>query len=591
MPRQPRSFARRVLVSQLGVIVLVLALSATTSAWLGSRAVAQTNATHALSTARTLAEDPQLRQEVTKASAQDRLDVEVLREGPVQAQAEQVRRRAQVEFVVVADIHGTRLSHPDPAEIGQHLSTSPDRALAGEEDVYQQTGTLGSTVRAKVPVYSSEDDGSVVGLVSVGISSSVQGADIRREILAAGLVAAAALGIGAAVSLALVRRLERATLGVGPEELADMARHQEAVLQGLDDGVLGFSPSGAVTLSNARARSMLGWAEQDGPVPEPIARGAHRAIDAAHAGDLSPVRGRHRVGDRILLITTVPVRRGAVEMGAVVTLQDETQILTMGRQLESVTAMAQALRTQRHEFANRLHTVLGLVGTGAGEEAGDYLRRILRSGPIAAPVEGIEALEDPYLRALLEAKGTLSAEAGVLLRVSRESLVLSPLAEPEDVTMILGNLIDNAVRAVVDAPRSTTAAEDLPEQLQGTVEVHLLSAGQDLHATVADSGPGLDAAADTGILFAEGVTGRPGAQEPAPADPGAGAQEPDEAHGHGIGLALCRRAARRRGGELWVAAARDAELGGAAFGLLLPGVLRPSPGESESRSTSTGEQP
>ena len=189
------------------------------------------------------------------------------------------------------------------------------------------------------------------------------------------------------------------------------------------------------------------------------------------------MRGRHRVGDRILLITTVPVRRGAVEMGAVVTLQDETQILTMGRQLESVTAMAQALRTQRHEFANRLHTVLGLVGTGAGEEAGDYLRRILRSGPIAAPVEGIEALEDPYLRALLEAKGTLSAEAGVLLRVSRESLVLSPLAEPEDVTMILGNLIDNAVRAVVDAPRSTTAAEDLPEQLQGTVEVHLLSAG------------------------------------------------------------------------------------------------------------------
>uniref|UniRef100_UPI0028D2C9C4 sensor histidine kinase n=1 Tax=Kocuria palustris TaxID=71999 RepID=UPI0028D2C9C4 len=545
MPRQPRSFAQRVLVSQLGVIVLVLALSATTSAWLGSRAVAETNATHALSTARTLAEDPQLRQEVTEASAQDRLDVEVLREGPVQAQAEQVRRRAQVEFVVVADIHGTRLSHPDPAEIGQHLSTSPDRALAGEEDVYQQTGTLGSTVRAKVPVYSSEDDGSVVGLVSVGISSSVQGADIRREILAAGLVAAAALGIGAAVSLALVRRLERATLGVGPEELADMARHQEAVLQGLDDGVLGFSPSGAVTLSNARARSMLGWAEQDGPVPEPIARGAHRAIDAAHAGDLSPVRGRHRVGDRILLITTVPVRRGAVEMGAVVTLQDETQILTMGRQLESVTAMAQALRTQRHEFANRLHTVLGLVGTGAGEEAGDYLRRILRSGPIAAPVEGIEALEDPYLRALLEAKGTLSAEAGVLLRVSPESLVLSPLAEPEDVTMILGNLIDNAVRAVVDAPRSTTAAKDLPEQLQGIVEVHLLSAGQDLHATVADSGPGLDAAADTGILFAEGVTGRPGAPEPAPADPGAGAQEPDEAHGHGIGLALCRRAARR----------------------------------------------
>lgn len=591
MSRPPRSFARRVLLWQLGVIVLVLVLSAATSAWLGSRAVAETNATHALSTARTLAEDPQLRQEVTEASAQDSLDAQQLREGPVQEQAEQVRRRAQVEFVVVADIHGTRLSHPDPAEIGQPLSTSPDRALAGHEDVYQQTGTLGSTVRAKVPVYSSDDDGTVVGLVSVGISSSVQGADIRREILAAALVAAAALGIGALVSLALVRRLERATLGVGPEELADMARHQEAVLQGLDDGVLGFSPSGEVTLSNERARSMLGWTHEDGPVPAPIARGASRAIEAAHAGELAPVRGRHRVGERILLITTVPVRRGPVEMGAVVTLQDETQILTMGRQLESVTAMAQALRTQRHEFANRLHTVLGLVSTGATEEADDYLRRILRSGPVAAPVEGLEAIDDPYLRALLEAKGTVSAEAGVLLRVAPDSLILSPLTEPEDVTMILANLIDNAVRAVVDGPRSTAAAEDLPAELQGIVEVQLLSAGTDLHATVADSGPGLSTDTDTGILFAEGVTGRAGS--PAASSP-ADAQDPghreDDAHGHGIGLALSRRAARRRGGELWVAAARDAELGGAAFGLL-PGVLRPSSTAQQNPSQSTGGQP
>ncbi|MGO2424206.1 MAG: sensor histidine kinase, partial [Brevibacterium aurantiacum] len=293
-------------------------------------------------------------------------------------------------------------------------------------------------------------------------------------------------------------------------------------------------------------------------VPEVIRR---MMVEAPDHGAL---RRRVNVGDRILLATAVRVSRDGVSVGGVVTLRDETQVLTMARQLESVTSMARALRTQRHEFANRLHTVLGLVDTGATDEARTYLATILRTGPITTPVEGIEVITDPYLRALLEAKGTTAAEVGVSLAVTPDSLVLGRVNEPEDVTLILGNLIDNAVRAVVTTASGSGAesaeeaeAVDRAAEMFGRVEVTLLGSGPELHAVVTDTGGGVDDA-DAESIFDEGTSSAEGL-------------DPD--HGHGIGLALCRRTARRHCGRVWLLAGHDPELGGAGFAMHLPDVL------------------
>ena len=612
MPRSVRSFSRRVLLSQLAVVVVLLALVTGVFAWMGARAVTDVSETEALATARTLASDPEVREGSTRASREHAAEPDAAITGPLQELTEDLRERSGIQFAVITDDRGIRLTHPRPEEIGKRVSTSPDSALAGRESVTHGAGTLGETVRAKVPVYSSADDGAVVGEVSVGIHASVLDADLRREFLALGSVAVLALALGVFASVALGRRLRRETLGVGPEELAEMARDQGAVLRGLDDGVLGFSSAGELTLSNSTAEELLdggGPSAASGASEAPEGAGLGRDVVPeeirrmmAEAPDHGALRRRVSVGGRILLATAVRVSRGGVSVGGVVTLRDETQMLTMARQLESVTSMAQALRAQRHEFANRLHTVLGLVDTGAVEEARGYLATILRTGPIATPVEGIELVSDPYLRALLEAKGTTAAEAGVALSVTPDSLVLGRVGEPEDATLILGNLIDNAVRAVVLG--RGPAGHDA-----GAVQVQLLSAGSELHAVVTDTGAGV-APEDAERIFEEGVSGvgargpegrgdvaedagrggapaaevrggastgghredapRTGIREDAPA---AGAPAAGAAHGLGIGLALCRRVARRHGGAVWLLAGSDPELGGASFGMRLPEVL------------------
>ena len=93
----------------------------------------------------------------------------------IQPIAEVIRQASNVTYVVVTNRHGVRQSHPNPAEIGRPVSTDPSVPLSGEIYVGTQTGTLGESWRVKVPIF--DDDGEVMGQVSVGILESELRAD------------------------------------------------------------------------------------------------------------------------------------------------------------------------------------------------------------------------------------------------------------------------------------------------------------------------------------------------------------------------------------------------------------------------------
>ena len=562
-------FSTRILLLQLGAVGLAVVLAAGAHLWLAYERLWSEAEDNALTLARAVAADPGLRRDVAAIAAEDGTPPPgQLAAGPIMAAAEAARARTGALFVVVTDEEGLRLAHPDPERLGERVSTAPDVALAGREETARNTGTLGPSAGAKVPVYAPDGApqpaGTVVGEVSTGFGRSSVVDGLGSDTLAIAGTATLALSAGTLASLALRRRLAHLTLGLEPEEIGTLVQDQEAVLRGIDEGVIGISRTGRVTVVNDAARRLLGnapdftgadWAAA--PAPEAL-----RSLTGAKA-DYDGTGREFVAGERVLVASSRRVVHGKQELGWVVTLRDRTELQRLTRQLDAVGALTEALRAQRHEFSNQLHTVAGLLAMGHADQAREYLGRLAASGPLDYPLEQAELLGDPTLQAFLGAKGIEAAERGVELRLGAETLVRRPVAAPQDVTTVLGNLVDNAVRAAVAGS---------PDQFgERWVEVELLDDGPALHIVVADSGDGLGGASPERI-FEPGYTTAPVSR--AGGIPPGGVASLERASGHGLGLPLARQLARRRDGDVWVISPGRAGGPGAVFGARVVGRTR-----------------
>lgn len=550
MARKTRIDARlatQILVLQLAVVALTLGVALGLLAVLFHERLITEYETRALDIARVVAFAPAVRADVARynrpLNPSPTLNDELVR-GELQAIATQIQRRTDVMFVVITNDNGIRLSHPNPDELGNAVSTDPAEALAGQEVVTRQSGTLGPSVGAKVPVLQPNSD-QIVGEVSVGISTGAVHRQLRRDLAAAAALAGVALLIGAAGSVVLARRWRGLTLGLRPAEMAELVRVQAAVLHGIGEGVVAADTAWNTAFVNDEARRLLEIDPDIGRAVDEIGLTA-RVLDVFRSADSVPALAT--VGDHIVVVSARPVSREGRELGTVLVVRDRTDVESLTRQLDAVQVMSTVLRAQRHEFANRLHLLNGLLQSGHVEEASQYLEELLSSGPLGSALEGIDTIRDAYLQAFLAAKSAAAREAGATLRIGENTWVPGRLTLPVDVTTVLGNLIDNAI----DAVRTSSQARKV-------VEVELLQENSNLHITVADSGDGVDAGVADDI-FTEGVSTKPQSDIPG---------------GRGIGLALSRQIVRALDGDIRLSSPANpgAELCGAEFIVRMPGVM------------------
>ncbi|BDH12028.1 sensor histidine kinase [Streptomyces hygroscopicus] len=553
--RWPRRVFAQVLTAQValttGVMVLATSLFlAPLSSELDDQAMRR-----ALSIAQTAAADPDLARELVTTGPTVH--------GPVQADAERIRTATGALYIVVMDTRGVRWSHTHTDEIGRHVSTDPSRTLAGRQVRQIDTGTLGRSARAKVPL--RDGHGRIVGAVSVGIAyESVRG---RLFGTIPGLLryAGAALAVGVLAAVALSRRLRRRTHGVAFADISALLDEREAMLHGIREGVVAFDRRGRIRLVNDEAARLLGL----------DARAAGRALDEVLppgrttdvlAGRVDGADLLAVSGGRVLVANRMPTQDG----GAVVTLRDRTELELLGRELDSTQGLLDALRAQDHEHANQLHTVRGLLELGRHEKAVEFVSEVA-SAQRASAEQIAERVHDPLLSALLVGKAAVAAERGVSLRVSSATLLPDAVVDPRDLVTVLGNLIDNALDA--------TAERRCDEPF---VEVELRAERTTAVLRVSDTGPGVPPRLRERI-FAEGWSSKavpPATGAPSSAHPAAFHR------GRGIGLALVRRLAERYGGMARVTARAG---GGAVFTVVLPEALARQDDSPERRLTAAGE--
>ncbi|MFE3194520.1 ATP-binding protein [Nocardia sp. NPDC059240] len=576
----PRSVRLRtqILLLQIAVVGLALGLAFGVFAYVSGQRLSGEYGQRALAIARTVASDPDVRAEVARYAGTPlkpgpQLKDELAR-GDLEHLADDARLRTDALFVVITDDAGLRLAHPDHDRLGEMVSTDPTKALGGTEYVIQEHGTLGESVRAKVPVFAPNGE-SVVGEVSVGISTAAVRDQLLNDLRRAGLLIGGALLAGIAGSVLLARRWHGLTLGLEPSDLADLVREQDAVLHGIGEGVVAVDAKWRITVVNDEARRLLAIDPAPGSELDAIGL-TPRVLQAFRSADGHPVQAA--VGDRIVVVTARAVTRDHRPLGAVLSVRDRTDVESLTRQLDAVSTMSTVLRAQRHEFANRLHLLSGLLHTGRPDEATRYLEDLLGSGPLGATLPGIDTIRDPYLQAFLSAKAAHAREQGVHLRLGPNTWVDANLAAPVDVTTVLGNLIDNAIDAAATGTAAAGGAATDGAATGGAaadgaatgglavdgpvVEVELVREGETLHIAVVDSGPGI-APELVDSVFSEGVSTKSGG--------GVG--------GRGLGLALSRQVARVRDGDVRLAdpgggaVGAEKSLRGAEFIARMPGVL------------------
>ncbi|WP_330337378.1 sensor histidine kinase [Streptomyces sp. NBC_00557] len=520
----PRRVFSQVLLMQVAIAAGVAVLA--TGLFLAplSRQLDQEAERRALAIAETTAQDPQI--------AEGLLTTPPTADGPVQREAERIRKATHAEYIVVLDRHWVRWSHPTASEIGKLVSTSPREALAGKEVMEIDNGTLGRSARGKVPLYDARH--RIIGAVSVGIAYD----SVRARLIGAipGLFAYAggALAVGALAAWLISRRVQRQTRDLAFSDISALLAEREAMLHGIREGVVALDRGGRVRLLNDEARRLLGIGDEAiGRTPDE-ALGAGRTTDVL-AGrvtgtDLLTVRGQ-----RVLVANRMPTDDG----GAVATLRDRTELERLGRELDSTRGLIDALRAQDHEHANRMHTLLGLLELEMYDDAVEFVGEVV--GDHRATAEQVtEKIQDPLLAALLVGKATVAAERGVALWVSERTRLPDRLIDPRGLVTVVGNLVDNALDAVAGT-------------LHARVEVELRAEGRTVVLRVRDTGPGIPAD-QRELVFTEGwSTKKP------------------PAHGkRGLGLSLVRRLAERQGGSATVDAADG---GGAEFTVVLPEAL------------------
>ncbi len=448
----------------------------------------------------------------------------------IQPVAEAIRTASGASFVVVANRNWIRYSHPNPGQIGKPLSTDPGPALQGRAWVGTETGTLGRSVRGKVPVRDYE--GNIIGVVSVGILEAQISAALRDQLPELSIYVLLALALGVAGSVLLARRLKRQTFGLEPREIARLLEQREAMLHGIREGVVATDRGGRLTLVNDEARRLLGLdADSVGrPVADLVPPGRLRDV---LVGDLSGPDEVVLRGDRVLVANRMPVVVRDSVAGAIVTLRDRTELDGLTRELVGARSMADALRAQAHEFSNRLHTIAGLVELRRNDDA---VRFIAGTTLIHQELTEslVERVGDPTLTALLLAKASVATERGVRLRLASDTFLVGETEDSRDLLTVVGNLVDNALDAAADGPPDPDDPAD-PDG-GGWVEVCVRAEdGGGVVVRVRDSGPGIDPAL-VDEIFRDGFTTKVAA---------AGLRR-------GLGLALVAQAARRWGGSVQV---------------------------------------
>ncbi|GHH96889.1 DcuS/MalK family sensor histidine kinase [Neobacillus kokaensis] len=439
-------FTLKTTIILLVLTVVLLALLVTDlliSNWISER-IESSQAEKATDIARIVARSPVVINGLSRHDSED----------DIQTFTNEIKRVTKVNFVVVMDMKGIRKSHPNKREIGKHFVGGDEGpVLNGKEHISIAKGTLGISLRAFTPIYDRQH--KQIGAVAVGISLEQvnKTSGQARTFIYIGVGAGLVVGILGALFLA--RKVKQILFGLEPIEIAKLLEERSAMLQSTKEGILAVDQSGIITLVNTEGTRLF---HEAGYYESPIGSKIkdympYFQLNAVLDNGVSLLDQEHDLNGITLITNSVPVEVNESIVGAITTFREKTEIKLLAEQLTGVKQYAEALRTQAHEFRNKLHAISGLVQMKDYQAVSSYIEKVADQQQNEVEFV-VSCFKDPVLAGFILGKLSYARENGCDFLIEGEGSIPKP-EETEtihEVITILGNLIDNALDAVQGRP-------------------------------------------------------------------------------------------------------------------------------------------
>ena len=452
----------------------------------------------------------------------------------IQPMAEKIRKETGAAYVVVGNRDEIRYSHPVPERLGGRMMGDDNEPalIEGLSYVSLATGTLGEAMRGKTPIRNHADE--IIGVVSVGFMQEKVSQDVGRLLYVGWLMIAGSVLLGLTGAVWLSAHFKRLILGLEPKEIASLVNEKEAILQSIHEGIVAVNKEGQITLLNQSAKRTLGIKDEQDCLGLPVNQllPTTRLQDVLTQGEKQFDRELW-VGDVPVIVNRIPIfnAKGEIE-GAVSTFRSQKEIRELYNALKRVSADADILREQAHEFSNRLYTISGLLQLDQVDEALSLIHQDGRSEQDEVKFV-LQHLKNPVLGAMLLSKMNNAKLKNITLELDCNSSFTVDLNHQglDALMKIMSNLIDNAFDAALER-----------DDVAPKVRVFFTDLGQHVLIEVEDSGYGISPD-QLEIITQQGYS--------------------TKQDGHqGIGLALIQRYANHYSGNLYL---EEGELGGACF--------------------------
>ena len=353
-----------------------------------------------------------------------------------------------IEVMVVADMEGIRVAHPNPERIGGRFVGGDEKdVLKGKSYISEAVGTLGHQIRAFVPVY--DKGGRQVGFVMVG--ALMESIDKIKKQNQKNLILFSAVGIiiGIIGAFILSTNIKKSLLGLEPKEISKMYLEKKGMLDAIHEGIVAIDADLNITLVNDSAIELLGL-EKDNIIGQPISEvfPTSRLQEVLLTGE-SEYNREQRINNTVIITNRVPIVDNNAIVGAIATFRDKTMITKMAEEITGVSQIVESLRANTHEFMNKLHIVLGLIQLGDVEAAINYIVSVTERQQQILNLT-MKKIKDPMVAALILGKFSRAKELGILLQLDEDSYLLKRDYKINSHVMvtIIGNLIENAFDAV-----------------------------------------------------------------------------------------------------------------------------------------------